>query len=955
MKSFRRLIAGFIFPTAFAVVCTVIITGCSAPGSGTTAMQPVGQVEQAGVVTLASGWELQDSAKATDTGELISTANYAPANWFKATVPGTVLTSLVNDGVYPEPLYGENNRTNKIPDSLCRMSYWYRTKVNVPSAFVGKQVWLNFEGINYTAEVWVNGHNLGNIRGAFVRGIFNVTPFVKPGETAVVAVLIQPPPHPGTPLEQTVANGTGANGGILSQDGPTFICTLGWDWIPGIRDRDMGIWQKVTLSASGPVVVENPLVTSHLPLPRTDVANLTVEATVHNVTEAPQSGVFRAEFEGGTFSAPVSLGAGESKLVKFTAADTPQLHVANPRLWWPNGYGKPELYSMHLSFDLAGTASNTRDVSFGIREITYALPGSDNLALSVNGVPVMCKGGDWGMDEAMKRIPRERLEAQIRYHQLANVNMIRNWVGQSTGEDFYDLCDRYGIMIWDEFFEPNPSDSGRQAAGVRDDSLDVRDVPMYLANVREKVLRYRNHPSIALWCGRNEGDPGPAAAAEGIKQIMSELEPVRLYHPNSNDGAGVRSGGPYAWRVPQDYYTFPMTGARPEAFKTELGSVSIPTLEAVKAMMPAQDWNTINDDWAEHDLCFGAQSARGRLFQDLLAQRYGVSANLAEFVRKSQLACYESYRAMYEGRFAHLFTPCTGVLTWMSNPSQPSFVWQYYSYDLEPLASLYGTQKACEPVHVMMNQATFNLMVVNNTPAPIAGLIARVRVFNLDGTVKSDSTVPVTAPASTVTDAGAIDFPADLSPVHFVKLELRDAAGKLVSDNFYWRALPTNSVNYTSLDKIATAQLDVNITRHDADGKCLLDVTLSNPTKVIAVMAHIQLHRADTGARVLPVYYSENFISLLPGESRTITVEAGAKNLGGAQPLVMLDGWNVTVKNQNFPGASLALNTDAQPGGEPRGAIGNPTAVSAGGGRRGGGGAPPVRNNPPAAPAPAAP
>jgi hypothetical protein len=900
------------------------------------------------VVTLSSGWQLQDITKTPDKGEAISTAGYAPANWLNATVPGTVLTSLVNDGVYPEPLYGENNRT--IPESLCRTSYWYRTQVNVPPAFAGAQIWLNFEGINYTAQVWVNGHNLGDIRGAFTRGIFNVTAYVKPGETAVVAVLIQPPPHPGAPRDHTQASGTITNGGILSQDGPTFIDTQSWDWIPVIRDRDMGIWQKVTLSATGAVVIENPLVTSHLPLPRTDVADLTVEATLHNVTAAPQSGVFSGAFDGRNFSASLTLAAGESKLVKFTSTDTPQLHIANPRLWWPNGYGKPELYSMQLSFKTYGSVSgemaiapnvvsDSRDVTFGIREITYVLPGSDNLALSVNGVPVMCKGGDWGMDEAMKRIPRERLEAQVRFHQLANVNMIRNWVGQSTGEDFYDLCDRYGIMIWDEFFEPNPSDSGRQAAGVRDDSLDVRDVPMYLANVREKVLRFRNHPSIVLWCGRNEGDPGPAAVAAGIKQIMAELEPVRLYHPNSNDGAGVRSGGPYEWRVPELYYAFPMTGTRPEAFKTELGSVSIPTLESVKAMMPEKDWNTINDDWAIHDLLKGAQSGRSQpLYQDQLARRYGVSANLAEFVRKSQLACYESYRAMYEGRFAHLFSPSTGVLTWMSNPSQPSFVWQYYSYDLEPLAALYGTQKACEPVHVMMNQATFDLMVVNNTPAALAGLTARVRVFNLDGTLKSDHTAAITAPASAVTDGGAINFPADLSPVHFVKLDLRDAAGQMVSDNFYWRALPTNAADYTALDKIAPAPLEANIVRHDLNGTCRLDVTLANHGPTIAVMAHLQLRRADTKARVLPAYYSENFVSLLPGESRTIRIEADARNLGGAQPLVLLDGWNDTVQTMSFPGgASIALNEAAQPGGQPHGVIGNPAAVATAGARRGGG------------------
>jgi len=238
---------------------------------------------------------------------------------------------------------------------------------------------------------------------------------------------------------------------------------------------------------------------------------------------------------------------------------------------------------------------------------------------------------------------------------------------------------------------------------------------------------------------------------------------------------------------------------------------------------------------------------------------------------------------------------------------------------------------------VMMNQATFHLMVINNTPAPLAGLTARVRVFNLDGSLKSDQTTPITAPASAATDAGAIDFPADLSPVHFVKLELKGADGKLVSDNFYWRALPANATDYTALDKIASAQLTARIKRHDAGGKLLLDVTLSNPTKVIAVMAHLQLRRSDTRARVLPVYYTQNFVSLLPGESRAITIEADARNLADAQPLVMLDGWNVTVKNQSFHGgASIELNTDAQPGGEPRGAIGNPAAVRASRSQHGG-------------------
>ena len=274
---------------------------------------------------------------------------------------------------------------------------------------------------------------------------------------------------------------------------------------------------------------------------------------------------------------------------------------------------------MRIWFEVDGAISDVKDLTFGVRKITYQVPGSDNLTISVNGVPVMCKGGDWGMDEAMKRIPRDRLEARIRLHRDANLNMIRNWVGQSTSEDFYQLCDQYGIMVWDEFFQPN-----------RSDGPDVLDVPTYLANVREKVRRFRGHPSIVIWCGRNESYPAPAAVDEGIRKIMAEEDTTRLYHPNSADGRGVRSGGPYLWRTPRLFYVFG------EAFKTEVGSVSIPTIEAIHAMMPAKDWETVNDDWAEHDLSRGAQEGRrlSPMYPDVIVQRFGAVANLPDFVRR---------------------------------------------------------------------------------------------------------------------------------------------------------------------------------------------------------------------------------------------------------------------------------------------------------------------------------
>jgi beta-mannosidase len=881
-------------PRAFALLTLLAgaFAGCASPSAPpAVATAPL---------TLSSGWQLQAVTKIPDPGEKISRPAYAASGWYNATVPGTVLTSLVNDGVYPEPLYGENNRPDKIPEYLGRLSYWYRTELTVPPAYAGRHIWLNFDGINYLAQVWVNGRQVGDIQGAFVRGVFDITAFVQPGQPAAIAVKIVPPPHPSDHPEKTAAAGTGPNGGILSWDGPTFICTQGWDWIPVIRDRDIGLWQKVTVSASGPVVVVDPFVTSVLHLGNTTTpasattADLAVEATLRNVTASPQSGLLQGTLGNLSFQIPVSLQPHETRLVTLSPATTPQLRIVAPRLWWPNGYGEPNLYSLRLAFAVDGAVSDTRDVTFGIRQVTYQLDGSANLALSVNGVPVFALGGDWGMDEAMKRESPERLEAQVRLHQLANYNMIRNWVGQSTSEDFYAACDRHGIMLWDEFFQPNPSDSGR--ADARDGSQDIPNIPLYLANVREKVLRYRNHPSIVLWCGRNEGDPSPPALADGLQAILLELNPDRLYHANSNDGAGVRSGGPYSWRAPAQFYTFPNS----EAFKTELGSVSIPTLEAVQAMMPAKDaWPPNNDDWAEHDLARGAAEGRSRtpLYTATIDARFGTATGLPDFVRKSQLA--------------KMYHPATGVLTWMSNPAQPSFVWQIYSHDLEPNASLFGAKKAGEPIHVQMNQNNFHILVVNHTPAALANLTARVRILNLDGSVAYDHLTPVdSAAASAATDLGAIAFPPRLSAVHFVKVELLDSQGRVLSDNFYWRGVAENDL--TALASLPLVTLDARITRHDAGGRCLLDVRLTNPAKTVALMAHLQLRRAGSQERVLPVYYSDNYISLLPGESRTITIDAANAALAGDQPLVVLDGWNVTTTARSLPGpVSLAPNTAA--------------------------------------------
>jgi hypothetical protein len=860
------------------------------------AMMPVAAIAYplpSGAVELASGWQLQDIAKVSESGAQVSSGAFKPDGWYAATVPGTVLTSLVNDKVYPEPLYGENDRATLIPESLARTSYWYRTTIDVPSSYKHQRVWLNFDGINYSAVVWVNGTQAGTIRGAFIRGVFDVTSMVKPGKRAVVAVEITPQPHPGISHEHDWRDGVGPNGGVSALDGPTFLCTLGWDWLPAIHDRDSGIWQRVFLSSSGPVTVKNPLVTTDLPLPSTDSSDVMVQATVENVTDKPVNGELQGTIESITFSRPVQLAPHTTQTVSFDAKNTPALHMQHPRLWWPNGYGPQNMYHLHLDFKSGRKVSDIQDLDFGVRKISYSVPGTDTLTISVNGVPVFIRGGNWGLDEGLKRIPRERLEAEIHLHQLAHLNMIRNWVGQSTGEDFYELCDKYGILVWDEFFQPNPSDGP-----------DPIDLKTYVANVRDKVLRYRNHPSITLWCARNEGFPPPEIDAQ-LRTLLAELEPTRRYQPSSTNGAGVRSHGPYYWRVPREFYK-----VTDDYFKTETGSMSVPTLESIHGMMPRKDWEMIGDDWAEHDMAKGGQ--HGERYPGLIAARFGNFRNLPDFVRKAQLANYESFRAMYEGRNAKLFHPTTAVITWMSNPAQPSFVWQIYHYDLEPMASFFGVMHASEPIHIQFNQAEERVEVIDNMPTPLTDAVAHISIYNMDGSVAALHETKVTAQPEAVTDLGPVDFPATLSVIHFIKLDLVDASGKAISTNFYWRALPPNRDDLTALNQLPMVTLEANAQQKDDGINRVVTVTVHNPSKDIALLAHLQLRR-KSGERVLPVYYSDNYVSLIPNETRTITMQAALKDFNREDTLVVFDGWNVTVAPAQFSGVSVAPNLDAQP------------------------------------------
>ena len=846
---------------------------------------------QQGAVTVG-GWTLQDVAKVSAAPAVVAAAGFKPEGWYAATVPGTVLTTLVDNKVYPEPLYGENMRG--IPESLNKTSYWYRTTVMVPATYKGRQTWLHFGGVNYAADVWVNGHEVGTMRGAFVRGDFDVSAYVKPGKVATVAVLAAPQPHPGVAHEHNTANGVGKNGGETAIDGPTFLSTIGWDWLMAIRDRDTGIWLPVTMDATGPVVVKDPFVVSEL-AKSNESAELTVSAMVENVSSKAVSGVLvgtiTEQGEPVTFRKDVTLEAKSSAVVSVDSHSMAVLHLEHPKLWWPNGYGPQNLYSLQLKFEVGKETSDAQTTVFGVRRIEYQVADSENLTISVNGVKVMVRGGDWGLDEAMKRVPRERLDAQFHMHALANMNLIRNWVGQSTNPEFYEMADKYGMLLWDEFFQPNPSDGPNPT-----------DIPTYLANVQDKILRYRNHPSIAVWCARNEGYP-PKDLDDTLKTMMGKLDPTRLYQSNSADGRGVSSHGPYYWRAPRFFYRLN------ESFKTETGSVSVPTIESIQGMMPKKDWETINDDWAQHDMATGAQ--RGDEYPFTLAKRYGHIRNLADFVRKAQLANYEAFRAMYEGRNSLMFKETTGVITWMSHPAQPSFVWQLYHYDLDPNSALYAVKKAAETVHVQLNESNGGIEVVNNKPEALTGLKVKMTTYEFDSKVSSVNNYAVaTVPGSTTVKIAEIEPNTRISPLYFVKLDLLGSDGQVISTNFYWQNVAQD--DFAGLMKLPTAEVEAEATSQVVGENTVLMVTVSNPTDHIALMTHLQLHQKQSGKRILPAFYSDNYLTLVPGESRTITIQAATKDLEKDSPMVLVDGFNVAAKP--VEGAvSIEPNLNADP------------------------------------------
>ncbi|HWB83683.1 MAG TPA: discoidin domain-containing protein [Bryobacteraceae bacterium] len=818
-----------------------------------------------GRLDLAGGaWRVERASEVEADGKAISTPGFRDGNWLVATVPGTVLTSYLNAGAIPDPNYADNQLM--ISDSFFYSDFWYRDEFVAPRA-VGGRFWLNFDGINWKADVFLNGHEVGRIDGAFTRGKFDVTGLVRAGERNAIAVRIEKNATPGSVKEKTFQR-PDTNGGALGADNPTFQASGGWDWIPTIRGREAGIWNDVYLTSSGPVTLEDPFVRTALPLPDTTHADVTIQVSLRNHESQPVNGILRGRFGGARFEAPITLPAGAAATVTLDPSTQPSLRLQNPKLWWPAGYGKANLYNVELQFVTENrTVSDETSFAAGVRQFTYT-EQDGTLRIWINGRRFVPRGGNWGFSESMLRYRQREYDIAVHYHRDMNFNMIRNWVGQTADDAFYRACDRYGIVVWQDFWLANPWDGP-----------DPADDSMFLRNARDLVLRIRNHASVDLYCGRNEGYP-PEVLDAGIRTMLAELDPGAHYIPNSADGV-VSGHGPYH-AMPAKYYFEQRATTK---LHSEMGMPNIVTMDSLRLMMPESAMWPQGRMWGLHDFTLaGAQD--GAAYRQRIEDSYGTAGSAAEWLWLAQFENYEGYRAMFEAQSRNRM----GLLIWMSHPAWPSFVWQTYDYYFDPTAAYFGCKKASEPLHIQWNPVSDKVEVVNYSAGNQRGMTARVQILNLDGAVKWQASMMLDSADDSTMPCIQIEYPVDLTPVHFLRLELT-RGNAIISENFYWRGLKEG--DYRALRELPMVALESSTTVQRHGGHWMLTTELSNPSKFPALMVRLKVVREKSGDRILPAFYSDNYVALMPGKHRTLTTEVENADTRGERPRIEVEGFNV--------------------------------------------------------------
>ncbi len=853
---------------------------------------------------LTNKWLAQKAELVGLNGELISTEKYEPEEWLDAVVPGTVLATLLHNELIPNPFFSKNNEL--IPDiynmGVEYYTYWFYTRFNLPPEIRDRRIWLNLRGINYEAEVYLNGKkvNKTTLEGMFKRFNLDITDFISFDGENILAIIVSPPNPPGN-----AARGQGGDG-IIGKN-VTMQFTAGWDWIKPVRDRNTGIWDKISINETGAVLINDPYITTEVPgirQPEGDQAPafIHVSTEVENVSDQTISGILKYSCIDKTQEVRVQLAPGESRDIQFD-----RKKIKNPRLWWPNGSGKQDLYEITLEFfDRNEVISDKKKVCIGIRKIgSYFDRESGGRVFTVNGQKLFIRGGNWIASDAYLRLSPDRYRAEVKMFAEMNLNMIRIWGGSiSERPEFYKACDEFGLLVWQDFWITGDCNGAWRDRIKKDDQEGRRKYPddhaLFLESAEDTIKMLRNHPSLCLWSGGNEYPPPEDIDKRLRDDLIPKLDKDREYFSfsTSKELSVISTGrivdGPYSIQEPDSFFT-----RRFPPFNSEIGSVGLPEYETMKQIMTDDELarfprgRNVSDTWRYH--CYSGYVAGDKDFIAL----YGNPESAEEFVNYAQLVNYDQYRSLLEGWNSHMWEWYTGLLIWKIQNPWTSLRGQLYDPFLDQNGGFFGARKAAEPVHIQLNLDDNMVTIVNNTSEDLTNLNVKAEMYDISGNkyfFREEKQIDLKT--SSFKELFMLTVPDTFQGVYFVHLLLSDSHKDRISENFYW--FDSENEGFSELHNLEEAELNFSLSTVEKGQGRTVEIILENKTKVVSFWNRLQVFNSETGERILPVYYSDNYFSIVPGGKKTVHIEFTNDNGTNTIPELRLTGWN-------YPGSNWIL------------------------------------------------
>ncbi len=841
---------------------------------------------------LKDGWEMQSVTKDATTGSLVSQSNFVPKGWYPVSVPTTIIAGLLANKVYDfDPFFGTNFQ--KLNDPALDKPWWFRKEFNLPITQKGKDVILKLHGINYKANLWINGKLVADsdqIIGPFRIIDLDITKYIKPVGANVLALEIRRPFNPNR------------------QKGDLAIDYA--DWIHYPPDYNGGIVNDIEVRTFDKVGIQYPLVTTNFDLPSLAVAHLTVDALVTNYSKNPQDIVVKGRINQQiTFEKSVHLGPGEVVNVTFTPQEFTILNISNPKIWWPWQYGKQDLNRIELSVVRGNVVSNTVAENFGIRQITSKLIDNQSREFIVNGKPIMLRGAAWSPDIFQRRSAK-RQEQELQLYRDMNMNIVRS-EGKLEDDHFYALCDQYGLLVM----------TGWMCCGAWQypENWDVAKRQVAMASDSSVMYWLRNKPSLMVWLNGSDMPPRDTTVERGFLNIEAALKwpnPIVSTADASKSKvsgfSGVKMAGPYEW-VPPVYWETDTTqqyGGGNYSFATEISpGPSIPPYESLIKFIPKDSLWYTSSTWNYH--CGTMNFGNTKTFNTALENRYGKPLDIKQYLAEAQAQNYEAHRAMMEAYGLHKYHTATGVVQWMGSNPWPSLIWHTYDYYLYPAGTYFGMKKSLEPVHILYSYANNEVDIINSLLQQFTGLKAEAIIYDLDGTQKYANVATVDVDADGTAKCFTLPGTDGLSDTYFLKLQLTDARGQVRSINWYWLSKKADVLNwkkskwyttpetsytdFSALQRLAKTALKVSYSTTKVADSTFHDITISNTGKTVAYQVHLRALKGQRGDDILPVVFSDNYIELAPGESRVIRVTYSNKDADGILPYFLTSAWNLDI------------------------------------------------------------